>query len=123
MIQVLVHLKKPWYQHHRKPDFVWLTFQHIAPKPSATATTTLEPSEEHLVMTGIGNESAEKITKKIKSRVLPKFLQQQQNEGADVLTHFGLHGKVNLNLVQTEMLWKHIKRQLFLSPLGKLSDG
>lgn len=82
------------YQHHRKPDCFAKTFQHIAPEPSATATTTLEPSEEHLVMTGTGNESAGKITtKKIKSRVLPKCLQRQQNEGADVLTHFGLMGR------------------------------
>ena len=92
-------------------------FQHIAPKPPPTATTTSEPSEEHLVMTGTGNESVETVTTtKMKPRVLPKFLQPRRNEGADVLTHFGLHAKVNLNLLKT--FWKHIKKPIVFISAG-----
>ena len=90
-------------------------FQHTAPKPSGTSTITLGPSEEPLVMAGSANEGVDQVTtKKMKPRVLPKYLQPRRNEGADVLTHFGLHAKVNLNLLKSGMLWKHIKRQLFL---------
>ena len=48
-------------------------------------------------MTGSGNEAVDQVTtEKMKPRVLSKYLQLRRNESADVLTHFGLHAKVNL---------------------------
>ena len=93
-------------------------FQPIAPKPSGTLPITLGPSEEPLVKTGSESEAVDQATKE-KMRVLPKYLQPRRNEGADVLTHFGLHAKVNL--LETVMLWKHIKKHLFIP--GFISPG
>ena len=72
-------------------------------------------------MTGSGNEAVDQVTtEKMKPRVLSKYLQPRRNESADVLTHFGLHAKVNL--LKTNTLKGNCFIQVF-SLLDILSDG